>query len=166
MGCTVETTHLGLDHLLDAEHAALTSSFLPFAEIAAQAADAKKATDVLILDVGDLMGITDLFVITSVSNRRLALLVAEEMELAVKRAGGPGPISVEGLEEATWILIDFGPFVVHVFQQETREFYDLERLWRDAPRVAWSPLPLPTPSSDDDSDGDADQDSDEGSRTD
>ena len=151
MGCTVKSTHLGLEHLLDAEHVALTSSFLPFAEIAAQAADAKKATDVLILDVGDLMGITDLFVIASVSNRRLAILVAEEMELAVKKAGGPVPISVEGLEEATWILIDFGPFVVHVFQQETREFYDLERLWRDAPRIAWTPLVMPPLPSEEES---------------
>lgn len=119
----------------------LTSSYIPLASVAARAADAKKATDVVILDVGDLLGITDLFVIASASNRRLALTVADEMELAVKRAGGPAPISVEGLEEATWILIDFGPFVVHVFQQEAREFYDLERLWRDAPRVAWVPDP-------------------------
>ncbi len=134
----------------------LTSSYIPLASVAARAADAKKATDVVILDVGDLLGITDLFVIASASNRRLALTLADEMELAVKRAGGPSPLSVEGLEEATWILIDFGPFVVHVFQQETREFYDLERLWRDAPRVAWVPdTPANAADSEEDSDSDA-----------
>ncbi len=137
----------------------LTSSYIPLASVAARAADAKKATDVVILDVGDLLGITDLFVIASASNRRLALTVADEMERAVKLAGGPAPISVEGLEEATWILIDFGPFVVHVFQQETREFYDLERLWRDAPRVAWVP-DAPEPDSDGAPHSDPDSDPD------
>jgi ribosome-associated protein len=108
---------------------------------AAQIADAKKATNIVILDVGDLVGITDLFIIASGSNRRLVLLVAEEIEAAVKAAGGPSPLSVEGLEEANWVLIDFGPFIVHVFQDETRAFYDLDRLWKDAPIVAWEPLP-------------------------
>jgi ribosome-associated protein len=109
-------------------------------EVAAQAADAKKATNVVILDIGDMLGITDAFVIASASNRRLVLTVADEIEQAVKLAGGPSPISVEGLDDANWVLIDFGPFVAHVFQDETREFYDLERLWRDAPRWAWTPV--------------------------
>jgi ribosome-associated protein len=144
---------------IPADHVPLTSSYIPLASVAARAADAKKATDVVILDVGDLLGITDLFVIASASNRRLALTLADEMELAVKRAGGPSPLSVEGLEEATWILIDFGPFVVHVFQQETREFYDLERLWRDAPRVAWVPdTPANAADSDEDSEADFEDD--------
>jgi ribosome-associated protein len=117
------------------------SATLPFEQLAflsALVADEKKATDVVVLDVGDILGITDLFVIASTTNRRQAVMVAEEVEMAVKRAGGAGPISVEGLEEGVWILIDFGAFIVHVFQNETREFYDLDRLWRDAPRLDWS----------------------------
>jgi ribosome-associated protein len=116
-----------------------TSNIRQWAVIAARAADEKKATDVTVLDVGDLLGITDAFVICSATNRRLVLTLAEEVELAVRASGGPSPLSVEGLEEASWVLIDFGPFVVHVFEQETRAFYDLERLWRDAPRVSWLP---------------------------
>jgi ribosome-associated protein len=112
-------------------------------EVAAQAADAKKATNVVILDIGDMLGITDAFIIASASNRRLVLTVADEIEAAVKRAGGPVPLSVEGLDDANWVLIDFGPFIAHVFQDETREFYDLERLWRDAERWPWTPLATP-----------------------
>jgi ribosome-associated protein len=115
-----------------------TLPFEQFAFLSALVADEKKATDVVVLDVGDILGITDLFVIASTTNRRQAVMVAEEVEMAVKRAGGAGPISVEGLEEGVWILIDFGAFIVHVFQNETREFYDLDRLWRDAPRLDWS----------------------------
>jgi ribosome-associated protein len=112
-----------------------------FVLAAAQAADDKKATEVVILDVGDLLGITDAFVICSASNRRLVMTIAEDVEAAVKAVGGPAPFSVEGLEEARWVLIDFGPFIVHVFDAETRAFYDLERLWRDAPRIAFVSSP-------------------------
>jgi ribosome-associated protein len=105
--------------------------------LAAKVADDKKAENIVILDVGDIIGITDAFVIAGASNRRLVVTVAEEIEVAVKAAGGPTPLSVEGLEDAKWVLIDFGPFVVHVFDNETREFYDLERLWKDAPRWEW-----------------------------
>jgi ribosome-associated protein len=115
-----------------------TALIQSWVQLAARVADEKKATDVVILNVGDLVGITDYFVICSASNRRLVLTVAEEVEQQVKSAGGPAPISVEGLGEATWVLIDFGSFVVHVFGQEAREFYDLERLWRDAPRLNWA----------------------------
>jgi ribosome-associated protein len=55
----------------------------------------------------------------------------------VKEAGGPAPLRVEGLDEATWVLLDYGDLVVHVFLDEWRRFYDLERLWKDAPVVAW-----------------------------
>lgn len=120
-----------------------TSLTIPeLCEVAAQAADAKKATNVVILDIGDMVGITDAFIIASASNRRLVMTVAEEMEHAVKQAGGPSPLSIEGLDDANWVLIDFGPFVAHVFQDETREFYDLDRLWRDAPRWSWTPSPV------------------------
>jgi ribosome-associated protein len=81
--------------------------------------------------------ITDSFVITSAPNDRLVRTIAEEVERRVKEAGGPAPLRVEGLREAEWVLLDYGDFVVHVFLEETRRFYDLERLWADAPRVEW-----------------------------
>ena len=58
---------------------------------------------------------------------------------AVKRDGGEAPRSVEGLEAASWVLLDYGDLVVHVFLDETRDYYALERLWTDAPRIAWEP---------------------------
>ena len=111
-------------------------SAAPFAEVAATAALAKKADDVVILEVGPVLAITDSFVIASAPNDRLVRAIAEEVEKQIKDAGGPGPLRVEGLREAEWILLDYGDFVVHVFREETRRFYDLERLWADAPRVA------------------------------
>ncbi len=107
--------------------------------VAARAADDKKADDVLVLDVGDTLGITDVFVIVSAPNTRLVSFLADTIEAEVKAAGGPGPIAVEGLDECSWVLMDFGGFVVHAFLEETRRFYDLERLWSDAPRIEWRP---------------------------
>jgi ribosome-associated protein len=104
---------------------------------AARAAASKRGEDTLILDVGDIIRITDAFVITSGTNRRQILTIAEEVEAQVKAAGGPGPLRVEGLDDAAWVLLDFGDFVVHVFLDELRRHYDLERLWGDAPRVVW-----------------------------
>lgn len=105
--------------------------------LAAQAAVSKKANDVVILDVGEVLAITDSFVIASAPNDRLVRAVAEEVERRIKDEGGAAPLRVEGLREAEWVLLDYGDFVVHVFLEETRRFYDLERLWGDAPRVAW-----------------------------
>ncbi|HEX9682083.1 MAG TPA: ribosome silencing factor [Acidimicrobiales bacterium] len=109
------------------------------AAISARAADDKQAADVVILDVGDVLGICDLFVIASASNERQVRTVAEEAEHQVKQAGGPGPLRVEGLAEARWVLLDWGGFVMHVFHTEARKHYDLERLWRDVPRLEWAP---------------------------
>jgi ribosome-associated protein len=105
--------------------------------VAARAAASKKGEDPVILDVGAVLAITDSFVITSAGNDRLVRSIAEDIEKEVKEAGGPAPRRVEGLREGEWVLLDFGDFVVHVFLEETRRFYDLERLWADAPRVPW-----------------------------
>ncbi len=104
---------------------------------AARAADAKQGHDTLVLGVGDLLAITDAFVITSGANSRQVRTIAEEIEEQVKRAGGPAPRRIEGLDDARWVLMDFGDFVVHVFLGEAREFYELERLWADAETWAW-----------------------------
>ena len=105
--------------------------------VAAQAASSKLGTDTVVLDVGDVLSIVDYFVVTSASNTRQVRTIADEVEEQIRRAGGSGPIRVEGLGDATWVLIDYGDIVVHVFLDTTREFYDLERLWGDVGRVAW-----------------------------
>ncbi len=87
------------------------------------------------LDVGDLLGITDHFVITSGTNVRQVRTIAEEIERQIKELGGAAPRCVEGLDDARWVLLDYGQFVVHVFLDEARQYYNLERLWSDAPRV-------------------------------
>jgi len=107
---------------------------------AARAASAKKGENTIVLDVGGVLGITDAFVVTSGRNRRQVLTIAEEVEAQVKAVGGPAPLRVEGLTDAQWVLLDYGDFVVHVFLAEVREFYDLERLWGDAPRVNWEAI--------------------------
>ena len=103
--------------------------------VAAVAASSKTADSTVVLDVGDLLGITDHFVITSGINVRQVRTIAEEIELRVKEQGGGSPRYVEGLDDARWVLLDYGQFVVHVFLAEARRYYDLERLWADAPRV-------------------------------
>ena len=74
---------------------------------------------------------------TSGANARQVRTIVEEVENQVKESGGPAPIRIEGLDDARWVLMDYGDFVVHVFLQEVREFYDLERLWADAPVWNW-----------------------------
>jgi len=103
--------------------------------VAAGAASSKTADSTVVLDVGDLLGITDHFVITSGSNVRQVRTIADEIELRVKEQGGGSPRYIEGLDDARWVLLDYGQFVVHVFLAEARRYYDLERLWADAPRV-------------------------------
>lgn len=110
--------------------------------VAAQAAADKKGDRTVILRVGDVLGITDAFVITSGSNDRQVRTIADEVESRLKDTGGPAPLRVEGLVDARWILLDYGDFVVHVFHEEAREYYDLDRLWSDAPQVEWDDADL------------------------
>ena len=104
---------------------------------AARAADDKLGLDTVVIDVGDVLAITDHFVITSGSNPRQVRAIAESIEEEIGLAGGPKPIRVEGLEQLEWVLLDYGPFVVHVFHSETRSYFDLERLWSDCEQVDW-----------------------------
>ena len=105
--------------------------------IAARAADDKKGEATVILEVGTVLAIADAFVITSGANPRQVRTIVEEVEKKVKEVGGPAPLRIEGLDDARWVLMDYGDFVVHVFLHEVREFYDLERLWADAPVWEW-----------------------------
>jgi ribosome-associated protein len=104
---------------------------------AARGAAAKGGNDTVVLEVASVLAITDAFVITDGTNQRQVLTIAEEVEAQVTAAGGPSPLRIEGLGEAQWVLIDFGDFVVHVFLDDVRRYYDLERLWADAPRWSW-----------------------------
>lgn len=117
-----------------------------WAVTAAQAAEAKAGTDIVILDVGPVLSLCQYFVIVSAANTRLVRTIAEEVEAQVATAGGPKPLRVEGLQDSGWVLLDYGDMVVHVFLDEKRSYYDLERLWRDAPRVEWK-LERPAASS-------------------
>ena len=113
--------------------------------VAARAAHAKGGDDILVLRVGDVLAITDYFVIASASNPRLVRTIVQEVEDRVAEAGGPRPTRVEGLNEAEWVLSDYGAFVVHVFHTETRQYYELERLWSDVPAIDWVDPEAPGP---------------------
>jgi ribosome-associated protein len=103
--------------------------------LAAAAASSKKAEDIVILDVGDIIAITDYFVIAGGANDRQVRTIVDEVERRLREDEGIGPIRVEGLDDARWVLMDYGDFFVHAFHVETRAYYELERLWSDAPRV-------------------------------
>ena len=75
--------------------------------------------------------------ITHGTNPRQVRTLADEVEQRITEAGGPKPIRIEGLADLTWVLLDYGDFVVHVFAEEARRFYELERLWADVPRIEW-----------------------------
>jgi ribosome-associated protein len=94
----------------------------------------KKAIDVVVLDLRDVATFTDFFVITTGANERQVQAISDEVYENLKRSGSPSA-RVEGYKTAEWILLDFGDFIVHVFEQKARQFYDLERLWRESKRV-------------------------------
>jgi ribosome-associated protein len=107
------------------------------AVLAARAAADKQAEDVVILDVHELIVITDHFVICTGGSDRQVKTIVEAIEKALREELGVKPVRREGEGEATWILLDYVDVVVHVFAEEARDYYDLERLWADAPRVEW-----------------------------
>jgi ribosome-associated protein len=102
--------------------------------LALRAASEKKAIDVVILDLREVATFTDYFVITSGANERQVQAISDAVFETLKGSGSP-PARVEGYKNAEWILLDFGDFIVHVFAEKARKFYDLERLWRNSKRV-------------------------------
>ena len=102
---------------------------------AVQAALDKKAFDLDVLDLRGLTAIADYFIICSASNERQTQAIADEIRERVREQAGSKPLVVEGANPGHWIVVDYGDFVVHVFTEETRRFYGLERLWGDAPNV-------------------------------
>jgi ribosome-associated protein len=105
--------------------------------IAARACWDKGGEGTVILSVGTTLAITDAFVISSGRNARQVRTMAEEVEEKVKRAGGPSPRAIEGLDDARWVLMDYNDFVVHLLLDEARDFYQLDRLWSDGERWDW-----------------------------
>lgn len=108
-----------------------------WARHAARAADDRLGRDTVIIEVGDVISVTDFFVISSAVTSRQVRAIAEEVEEQLTILDGPKPVRVEGRDDHRWVLMDFGGFVVHVLDEEFRAFYDLERLWSDCPRVDW-----------------------------
>jgi ribosome-associated protein len=102
------------------------------------AAAEKKAIEPTILDLRGISSFTDFFVIVTGANRRQVQAISDEVVEQLKRNGTPAA-RVEGYQNAEWVLIDYGDFVVHVFDDKARRFYDLERLWREARRRDLSP---------------------------
>lgn len=104
-------------------------------KLALHAAAEKKAIDLVVLDLREIASFTDYFVIASGTNERQVQAISDEVFETLKKAGTPAA-RVEGYKTAEWILLDFGDFVFHVFDEKARRFYDLERLWRESKRVA------------------------------
>jgi len=111
-----------------------TDRAIELARAAASAAADKIATDIVALDVSEHLVITDAFVVASAPNDRQVRAIVEEIEDRLQQLGAK-PIRREGLREGRWVLIDFGEVVVHVQHDEDREYYALERLWRDCPPI-------------------------------
>lgn len=109
---------------------------------AAQAAADKQARDIVVLDVSEQLVITDCFVIASAPNERLVAAIVGEVEERLRDLGAKA-VRREGQREARWVLLDFVDVVVHVLHAEEREFYSLERLWKDCPRVPFTDADAP-----------------------
>ncbi len=101
---------------------------------AVHAAAEKKAFDVVVLDLREIASFTDYFVLSSGANERQVQAIADEVYESLKKSGVTAA-RTEGYKSAEWVLLDYGDFVVHVFEQKARQFYDLERLWRESKRV-------------------------------
>ena len=119
----------------------VTETRTPFSELdepvklALACASEKKAVNMSALDLREIASFTEFFIIASGTNQRQVQAIADEITEQLKRQLDSRPIRVEGYNTAEWVLLDFGDFIVHIFEQKAREFYDLERLWRDAKKV-------------------------------
>ena len=108
--------------------------------MALHAAGEKKAIDIVVLDLREIASFTDYFIVTSGANERQVQAISDGVYESLKKMGS-NAARVEGHKTAEWILLDYGDFIVHVFEQKARNFYDLERLWREGKRVDLPPEP-------------------------
>jgi ribosome-associated protein len=111
----------------------------------ARIADDNRAKDIVLLDLRDVTPLVDYFVIATAPSRRQSHAIADEIAQAMKRQG-ESRLGIEGSEEGRWILMDFGDFVVHIFSADARDYYALEDIWGDAPRLDWHESGPPAPS--------------------
>lgn len=121
------------------------SNDIPSLELAvrcARAADEKLATDIIVLPVGDVLAITEYFVVASASNPRQVRAITDAVLVTVREQTGRGPLRSEGVGEQQWVLVDYGDVVVHVFSEEQRRFYEIERLYKDVQAVDWAGVEL------------------------
>jgi ribosome-associated protein len=107
----------------------------PELQLAIRCADEKKAVNMVALDLREIASFTEYFLIASGMNQRQVQAIADEISEQLKIQLRRRAVRIEGYNSAEWVLLDYGDFVVHLFDKEAREFYDLERLWRDARRV-------------------------------
>lgn len=103
---------------------------------AAGAIATKQGREIRILDVGDIISITDLFVVAHGTNTRQVRTIVDEIERVLRERFGARPRGREGTDDSGWVLLDYGDVVVHIFLEETRDHFGLDRLWADAPRLA------------------------------
>ena len=114
---------------------------LPFGELdpelqlAIRCADDKKAARMSVLDLRRIVSFTEFFMIADGANQRQVQAIADEINEQLKKEFGRRPVRIEGYSSAEWVLLDYGDFIIHLFNTEARDFYDLERLWRDAGKV-------------------------------
>jgi len=116
--------------------ATTTSTALERAALSAQVGEDNKAKDIVVLDLRGVTPLYDFFVLLTGSSRRQIHTIAEEVDAALRSAGDER-LSIEGYQASRWVVQDYGDVVVHVFDPESREYYALEELWADAPRVDW-----------------------------
>lgn len=108
--------------------------------LAIECASEKQAMNMLVLDLREIASFTEFFVIASGANQRQVQAIADEINEQLKKQMSVKPVRIEGYNSAEWVLLDYGDFVVHLFEKNAREFYDLERLWLDSKRVDLSKL--------------------------
>ena len=112
-----------------------SSEAVSLARVAAKAAEDKLAENLVALDVSEPFGLAEIFLLASGSNERQIIAIAEEVEQKMRDAGHKARV-LEGKQTGRWVLMDFGDVVVHVMHEQEREFYSLERLWKDCPVVS------------------------------
>ena len=101
-----------------------------------RAAQEKQAKDIVVLDLRGVTSFADTLIVCSAANNRQGQTIADEAERELKKTG-ENPLSVEGYKSADWILMDYGDFVINIFSEKARAYYDLERLWRDAKPIPY-----------------------------
>jgi len=134
-----ETQEKALSH--EASKPAPANAITPFSDLdpdiqlALHLASEKKAVDLRVLDLREIASFAEFFVIATGANQRQVQAICDEINEQVKKQIGSRPVRIEGYSGAEWVLLDYGDFIVHIFNSDARDFYDLERLWRDARRV-------------------------------